>query len=157
MSFEEIENGLARDDREDISQELEKILANIYVIYFKTLKLHWNVKSQNFKALHDLTESQYLELSKAGDEVAERIRALGFYPPASMTEFIDLADIDANKNNEATDKMLEALIKDNEAIAKQLRITIKIADEITDVGTSDLLTTRVKSHEKNAWMLRSSQ
>lgn len=153
----EIENGLDKDDRQNISMELEKILANIYVIYFKTLKLHWNVKSQNFKALHDLTEAQYLELSEAGDEVAERIRALGFYPPASMAKFIDLSDIDESDDNDTTSKMLEALIKDNEVIAKQLRNTIKIADELTDVGTSDLLTSRIKSHEKNAWMLRSSQ
>lgn len=153
----EIENGLDTNDRKNVSHALEKILANLYVLYFKTLKLHWNVKSQNFKALHDLTEVQYLELSEAGDDVAERIRALGFYPPASMAEFIDLADISEGNNSNDTENMLATLIKDNELIAKQLRKTITLTDELTDVGTSDLLTVRIKSHEKHAWMLRSSQ
>ncbi len=52
--------------------------------------------------------------------------------------------------------MIEALIKDNEAVARRLRDAIEQADEGGDVFTADFLTARLGRHETNVWMLKAS-
>jgi len=38
---------------------------------------------------------------------------------------------------------------------RTMREGVKVADELDDFPTADMLTTRMEVHEKNAWMLRS--
>ena len=46
-----------------------------------------------FNALHNMFEAQYTEQWNALDDIAERIRALGFNAPGSYAEFIKLSSI----------------------------------------------------------------
>jgi DNA-binding ferritin-like protein (oxidative damage protectant) len=50
--------------------------------------------------------------------------------------------------------MIDALIKDNEAVARRLREAVATAEEADDVFTADMLTARIGKHEENVWMLR---
>ena len=59
----------------------------------KTQGFHWNVVGPQFEPLHELFQEQYTELSKAIDEIAERIRALDVKAPASFSEFKSLSSI----------------------------------------------------------------
>jgi starvation-inducible DNA-binding protein len=51
--------------------------------------------------------------------------------------------------------MIRQLVDGNETLIRTLRAGVKVADEIDDYPTADMLTTRMEVHEKNAWMLRS--
>lgn len=51
--------------------------------------------------------------------------------------------------------MVAQLVEGHEVAAHTARGTIKTAFDAGDEGTADMITGRLKDHEKTAWMLRS--
>jgi starvation-inducible DNA-binding protein len=51
--------------------------------------------------------------------------------------------------------MIRQLVTGQEAVVRTARQAFPAADEANDEPTADLLTQRMQSHERNAWMLRS--
>ena len=152
---EPINTGIVEDKRRGIVQGLSHLLADSYLLYLKTHNFHWNVTGPQFDSLHTLFESQYTELAEAVDEIAERIRALGEFAPASLATYLELASIKEEKAHPSADAMLEQLVCDHEAVAKTARSIFPLVNEAHDEVSADLLTQRLSVHEKTAWMLRS--
>jgi len=153
-----IDIGLDMADRKKIAQGLSVFLADAYTLYLKTHNFHWNVTGPMFNALHNMFEEQYTEQWTALDETAERIRALGFNAPGSYAEFIKLTTIKEEPGlTEAPDwrEMVHQLVVGNEAVCRTARKVLDIAGNADDAPTEDLLTQRLQTHEKYAWMLRS--
>lgn len=147
--------GISEEDRSGIANGLGKVLSNSYLLMITLHNYHWNVRGKNFRTIHLLTEEQYTELFQGVDELAERIRSLGFLAPGSLSEFQELSSLNEPKSNATENQMLADLVKGHEFIAKQSRELIAKADEVNDEATADLLTARTEVHEKSAWMLRS--
>ena len=153
-----IDIGLSTADRKKIAQGLSVFLSDAYTLYLKTHNFHWNVTGPMFNALHNMFEDQYTEQWTALDETAERIRALGFNAPGSYAEFIKLSTIKEEPGlSEAPDwrEMVRQLVVGNEAVCRTARKVLKTADDAGDDPSVDLLTQRLQTHEKYAWMLRS--
>ena len=149
--------GLNPQERENIVKPLSIHLATTYTLYLKTLYYHWNVTGPNFKSLHELFEEHYENLHEAGDDIAERIRALGFMTPGTIREFQELTSIDEDeKLPESWQEMVVNLIAGNEAASNCARKVQEIAQEYGDEVTADLMIERMKFHDEAAWMLRSS-
>jgi starvation-inducible DNA-binding protein len=135
---------------------LTKVLADAMLLYSKTRKFHWNVKGESFMELHKLFESQYRQLEKAIDEIAERINKLGSPVIGTLAEFIKHASIKESPGK-YPDRiaMLKELLSDHETVIKSLR---KFADECDekygDAGSADFLTALMEEHETIAWTLR---
>ena len=51
--------------------------------------------------------------------------------------------------------MIRQLVAGQETVARTARSILLIADKANDQSTIDLLTQRMQTHEKTAWMLRS--
>ena len=153
-----IDIGIDAKDRKKIAQNLSVYLADAYTLYLKTHNFHWNVTGPMFNALHVMFETQYTEQWNALDEVAERIRALGFNAPGSYAEFIKLSSIKEEPGlAEAPDwrEMVRQLVVGNEAVCRTARRVLDVADDADDDPTEDLMIQRLQTHEKYAWMLRS--
>ena len=111
-----------------------------------------------FNSLHTMFEAQYNEQWIALDDIAERIRALGFNAPGSYAEFVKLTSIPEEPGlGDSADwrEMVHQLTKGNEAVCRTARKVLEIADDAGDDPSVDLLTQRLQTHEKYAWMLRS--
>jgi len=134
---------------------LSTLLASSYTLYLKTQNFHWNVTGPMFSTLHTLFETQYTELAMAVDEIAERIRALGAYAPASYSAFAKLTTIQEETGRPEAKEMIRILVSDQQAIAASARDLIEAAEAARDQASADLGTRRLDVHEKNAWMLRS--
>jgi starvation-inducible DNA-binding protein len=147
--------GIAEQDRKAIADGLSKLLADTFVLYLKTHNFHWNVTGPMFQTLHLMFETQYNELWKAGDLIAERIRALGFYAPATFREFSALASIKEEDRIPTAEEMIRILVEGHESDVRTARAAFALADKSGDAPTVDLLTERLQAHEKTAWMLRS--
>ena len=147
--------GIARKDREAIARQLSKLLADTYSLYLKTHSFHWNVTGPQFNSLHAMFETQYNELWLAADEVAERIRTLDMFAPGSYSQFAKLGSIKEEAGVPEWKVMVGQLMEGHEIVAHTARAAIKLADKAGDEGTADMLTGRLKAHEKTAWMLRS--
>ena len=101
MSVETLKNkdkiepsiGLDKQARKDVARALSESLATTYSLYLKTHYYHWNVTGPNFIALHEMFGAQYTEMQTAVDEIAERVRSLGFMTPGTNAEFKQLSSI----------------------------------------------------------------
>lgn len=150
-----IDIGIAAEDRDVISNGLSQLLADTYRLYLKTHGYHWNVEGPMFNTLHLMFEEQYTELSLAVDVIAERIRALGAYAPASMTEYAAMSTIPDDTDRPVAETMIRRLVEGQEAVVRTARSIFPAAEGAKDEVTADLLTQRMQVHEKTAWMLRS--
>ena len=153
-----IDIGIDTDDRKKIAEGLSHFLADSYTLYLKTHNFHWNVTGPMFNALHKMFEEQYTEQWNALDDIAERIRALGYNAPGSYAEFIDLSSIPEEpclSDSQDWKEMVRQLTVGYEAVCRSARQVLEMADDGDDDPTEDLMTQRLQTHEKYAWMLRS--
>lgn len=150
-----IDIGITKRDRESIAKNLAKLLADTYSLYLKTHGFHWNVTGPMFNTLHLMFETQYNELWLAADTLAERMRALDVYAPASYTQFGKLTAIAEETGVPDWKAMVQQLVDGHEIAARTAREVFKVADKADDQPTADLATQRMQQHEKTAWMLRS--
>ena len=146
-------SGVAREDRAALAECLSQALANSYLLYLKTQNFHWNVVGPMFYSVHKLTEAQYEDLAEAIDDIAERIRAIGFIAPGSFEQFRALGMLEEETGTPDTQAMIKQLALDNEACSRTLRAAVEEAEKVEDVKTADLLTERIGQHEENTWML----
>lgn len=151
----QLQTGLPESGRESIAKYMKEILADHYLLMLKTQNYHWNVRGPLFKSMHDLTEAQYEDLFSAIDEIAERIRALGFDSPGSLQSFSDLSAIKEAKEGIPALEMAADLLESHEHLVRNMRAALIVADKNDDEVSVDLLTERLKIHEKAAWMWRS--
>lgn len=151
----ELHTGLSEDARHKVTKELKEVLADSYLLMLKTQNYHWNVKGTLFKSLHDMTEEHYNELFEAIDEIAERIRALGFDSPGSFSDFAELSNMGEAKRKISDMEMAASLVESHEHLILNLRKALKTAESVEDEVTVDMMVERLKVHEKSAWMLRS--
>jgi starvation-inducible DNA-binding protein len=148
--------GLGEEQRAAVTQILNTLLADEYVLYTRTRNYHWNVVGPQFNDLHKFFEAQYEAINDIVDEVAERARSLGGRSAGTLAEFLKLARLkeEAGPSPDARG-MIGALLADHEAIIRSLRQDLQTcADQHRDMGTSDFLTGLMEQHEKMAWMLR---
>lgn len=147
--------GMDQHQRQKVADELKKILANEFVLYVKTLKMHWNVQGKHFGALHKLFQDHYELLLDIVDTVAERIRQLDYMAPATMEEYLKLATIKEEPGDNPDDMgMIQLLLAAQEAVIRQVRPAADFATQQNDTGTNNLLAELLEKHEKMAWMLR---
>jgi len=151
----QIDIGINEQDRQAIVDGLSRLLADTYSLYLKTHNFHWNVTGPMFQTLHTMFETQYTELAIAVDDVAERIRSLGFPAPGTYSDYAKLSSIPETSGVPAAEEMIRLLVEGNEAVVRTACATFPAAEKVADESTADLLTERMRLHEKTAWMLRS--
>lgn len=150
-----IDIGINEADRGAIADGLSHLLADTYTLYLKTHNFHWNVTGPMFQTLHTMFETQYTELAIAVDDIAERIRSLGFPAPATYSDYAKLSSIPETPGVPAAGDMIRLLVEGNESVVRTARSAFPAAEKVADESTADLLTERMRLHEKTAWMLRS--
>lgn len=148
--------GITNENLSKVAHAMSSILADEFVLSIKTRNAHWNVEGPDFHSKHLFFEGQYQELDELGDSIAERIRILGHYAPATLKEFLELtrlSEVVDHQNNSLG--FIADLLNDHESIIFNLREKISFfANDLKDMGTSDFITGLMEMHEKMAWMLR---
>ncbi len=153
----EVNIGVKEKQRAEVAKQLSVFLASTYTLYMKTLNYHWNVTGKQFSSLHELFENQYEDLHAAGDEVAERVRALGHFVPATFAEYLKLSAIKEDASMpESADLMIKNLLADNELASQEARKVLDVSEKAEDEVTVDMMVARMAIHEEAAWMLRST-
>lgn len=149
--------GITDANRKAVAHELAKLLADENVLYLKTKNAHWNVEGPDFYEKHKFFETQFGQLDEVIDRIAERIRLLGHFAPATLKSYLDLTHLtEATSQKNDSHGFIKELLSDHESIVIILRKHIKaFADDFHDLGTSDFITGLMEEHEKMAWFLRS--
>ncbi len=149
--------GIEDTNRQAVAMELSKLLADETVLYTKTKNAHWNVEGVDFIEKHLFFETQFGQLDGIIDRVAERIRTIGHYAPATLKSYLSLTHLtEASRADNDSLGFINELLEDHESIVMNLREHAKpIAEDYNDLGTSDFITGLMATHEKMAWFLRS--
>lgn len=151
----DINIGIKADQRELIAQAISKLLADTYTLYLQTHNFHWNVVGPKFRELHLMFEEQYTELAVAVDDIAERIRTLGHQAPGTYKAYAQLTSITEVDGVPEAEQMVAYLVESNESVVRTARSALKVAQEADDESSASLISDRLRTHEKTAWMLRS--
>jgi starvation-inducible DNA-binding protein len=152
-----IEIGITAPNRQIVASELAKILADETILYTKTKNAHWNIEGPDFHEKHLFFEGQFGQLDAVIDQVAERIRSIGHYAPASLKTYLALTHLSEQiQGKNDSEHFIKELLSDHESMILILREYIKsFATVQHDAGTSDFISGLMKTHEKMAWFLRS--
>ena len=152
-----IDIGISKSNRETIAEGLKRLLADSYTLYLQTHNFHWNVTGPQFRDLHLMFEEHYVELATAVDEIAERIRTLGVAAPGTYKAFAQLSSIEEVDGVPDAKEMVSLLTKGHEQVVKTCREALGPAQEADDESSAALISDRMRTHEKTAWMLRAMQ
>ncbi|MCI3936300.1 DNA starvation/stationary phase protection protein [Chryseobacterium aahli] len=152
-----IQIGIAEAHRQSVVDELVKLLADENILYVKTKNAHWNIEGPDFYDKHKFFESQFIQLDAIIDSVAERIRSLGHYAPASLKSYLSLTHLtEAKSEKNDSEGFIKELLQDHQSIIISICEHVKcFGEEFHDLGTADFVTGLMQKHEKMAWFLRS--
>jgi starvation-inducible DNA-binding protein len=148
--------GITDNNRQAVATELAKVLADETVLYIKTKNAHWNIEGPDFYDKHKFFETQFGLLDEMIDNVAERIRSIGHYPPATLQSYLSLTHLtEATREKNDSHGFIKELLEDHDNIIIILRERIKsFANDFHDAGSADFITGLMETHEKMAWFLR---
>ncbi|MCH1625422.1 Dps family protein [Ferdinandcohnia quinoae] len=138
-----------------LTEIVNKQIANWSVLYIKLHNYHWFVKGQQFFTLHVKFEEFYNEAALHIDELAERLLALGGKPVARMQEILEVSSIREANGDESAEQMVETISNDFSILTGELKEGMKVAGEVDDETTADMLLSIHQGLEKHIWMLKS--
>jgi starvation-inducible DNA-binding protein len=135
-----------------LTDDLNGLLSDIYVVYVQTQGYHWTVTGPFFGALHTLFGEFYEEHIDEIDLIAERVRALESNPPITLQGFISNSQFPEAADIPTYQEMISRLLVKNEVIAAT-------CDEIAkrnplDQATVNLLADLAFAAGRRAWKLR---
>jgi starvation-inducible DNA-binding protein len=136
-------------------EQLKIFLTDTFVLYMKTLGLHWNVQGPKFYEVHKISEDQYVALSDRIDILAERLRALGAMAPLSLKEILQLSSMTEYNKMPVEDDAVEVIVESNRRLSNQAVDLADLCDKNEDGYTADLVKEMAGVCDKFAWMFES--
>ena len=138
-----------------LSQKLNKYLANLAVEYVKLHNLHWNVVGINFKAIHEYLEGLYDGISASLDSIAELLKMHDEVPAASLKEYLALSDVEELPSVEVKGKeAVEVVLTDFQAF-KALGESIRLeADESNLYDVVSAMEGDLEQFNKAIWFIK---
>ncbi len=149
-------NDIASASRKKINAILGQLLSDAIDFYSQTKQAHWNVKGENFIALHELFDSLATEVGDAVDTIAERIMQLGGSAQgtvrvAAKKSRLGEYPLDIIASQDHVDALSSALAKFNSYARKGIDETSAIGDAVT----ADMLTGITRGLDKQLWFVES--
>jgi len=145
--------GLPQKDTKKVASKLNILLAS-YSVYYQNLRsFHWHIRGKNFYEIHRLFEDLYNDAKIKIDDTAERILTIGQKPLGSMSGFLKHTKIKESYDIMEDEKMAAIILNNHKDLIIMIRGVIKIAGDVNDEGTADMLTGFLTYLEKTSWML----
>lgn len=137
-----------------IVETLQREQSNALVAYLNYKKYHWLTFGPLFRELHLLFEEQGGEVFAMIDELAERSLMLDGKPVADPADYLPTATVKPSTGELPVREMVEEAIATHELIIKEMHQDAEIANTAGDIGTADLYTRLVQTHQKHRWFLK---
>ena len=137
--------------------ELKTLLATSFSFYLKTANYHWNIEGDDFIQYHPWLGELYAGVYGTIDQIAEYIRAMQAYTPASLIRFMELTKI--QDQIEVAQPMAifeQLLLVDNQIMLDLLISAFDTATNERQHGIANFIAERIDFHQKYAWQIRST-
>ena len=140
-----------------VAQAMYQCVAETAVTTMMAQNFHWNVTGMAFGPLHALFQEIYEDHFQAQDEIAERIRSIGYTVDGRLSAMLAISKVieETSESQKSDVEMISSLVEAQKTLAATLSGAGDIAAEQGDKGTEDLCIERARAHEKFAWLLQS--
>lgn len=139
-------------------EKLNQLVADLLYLNVKFHNLHWNVVGLQFEGIHNFTEQAYDDFFAKYDELAERLKTLGHYPPAALSTYAELTNVSELENKDYTSlEVLEHVRETYEYLHSEFTTLRSLADDEDDFVTVALAEDYLSQFEKHLWFVRSMQ
>ena len=149
-------NDIAPAKRKKITDYLNQLLSDALDLKSQTKQAHWNVKGENFIALHELFDKIATEADDTVDLIAERVVqlggiALGTVRVSAKQSRLKEYPLSATDSQKHVDALSSAIATFNGYARKGIDDT----DALGDAVTADMLTGITRSLDKYLWFVES--
>lgn len=134
---------------------MKTLLGSSVSLYIKAANFHWNVEGPDFPQYHEFFGEYYADIYGTIDTIAEYIRALDSYTPASLKRFQELSLIQDQTMQQPPTGMFQELFNDNATMLSFLNSTFDVATGERQQGIANFIAERIDAHQKHQWMIRS--
>lgn len=138
------------------AQQLTQVFYNNFVAYYRSHAAHVNVTGRNFRGDHKLLGGVYERRQAEIDKIAEILRTMQEFMPASLTDIVDNSTIPLDAMEGTADEMLMSVMMDLEHLLADFKELIVIAAEEGLEEVSNYAQDQALDLEKSIWMLRST-
>ena len=143
-------------NEDKIQQCMYELFATNYAFYLLVQKYHWNITGNNFYMLHKFLEDIYEESAEDNDKIAECIRAMGYYIPATFQEIIELSKIQDDQSIEVDSaKALNKIYLSCKSLQGVIIAALKTLNNPEQEGAISLLTDILQKKDKISWLIKS--
>jgi starvation-inducible DNA-binding protein len=141
--------------RLEMTEQLNLLLADSMTLRDLYKKSHWQVAGPTFYQLHLLFDKHYDEQVEIVDEIAERIQLLGGISLAMAADVAETTRIERPpRGREEVPVQISRLLDAHQIIIGHCRELAKLASDLGDDGTNDLVVSDVlRANELQAWFL----
>lgn len=147
---------LLQKQPQSLADQLKVYLATNTSFYLKAHGFHWNVSGNNFPQYHALFDMIYTDAYGAIDIIAEYIRSLDEFAPASFSRYVELSKIEDQTKIPKAELMIKELLQDNDNLIVMLKELFKSANDAEENGIANFIADRQSQHGKWHWQLKTT-
>ncbi|NER14100.1 DNA starvation/stationary phase protection protein [Leptobacterium flavescens] len=149
-------NSLGLDTRktEELTVELNSLLANFQVFYQNLRGIHWNIRGKRFFDLHAKFEELYNDAQLKVDMIAERILTLGGTPLHTFGDYVRVASVPVGKDISLDESAIKLVVDSLTELLKIERNILEQSDDAADEGTNSMMSDFITEQEKTVWMMK---
>jgi len=147
--------GIEKEKAENLTVQLNNLLANYQVFYQNLRGFHWNIKGKEFFELHLKFEEFYDDAVIKIDEIAERILTLDGTPLHTFEDYINQSSIEVAKGLFDGKTSVNIVMANFSILLQKERAILNLAGDANDEGTVSLMSDYISQTEKTLWMLKS--
>ncbi len=137
--------------KEQITEQLKKLLASTFCLYLKAHQFHWNVEGPNFNDAHAFLSDVYTEYYESIDDIAEQIRQLGAFAPGALSRYSELTVVPDEVNILSWLQMVNMLKRDNAKLIELATEIAAMASQSDIMGLENYLQDRIMALSKLNW------
>lgn len=146
--------GLPVEESEIIIVELNVLLSNFQIYYQSLRGLHWNIRGKRFFDLHLKFEELYNDSQLKIDLIAERVLTLGGRPLHTFEDYIKFNQLTVGKNISNDEAGIQLIVASLSQLLKIEREILNKASQISDEGTTSMMSDFIVEQEKTIWMMK---
>lgn len=146
--------GLNREKVQDLTSNLNELLANFQVYYQNLRGLHWNIKGKSFFELHVKFEELYTDSQEKIDLIAERILTLEGKPLHTFQDYTKLAKVPVGKDISNDVASVNLIVSSLTILLEIEREILNQSEQADDEGTNSMMSDFIAEQEKTVWMLK---
>jgi len=138
-----------------LADNLKILLASTEVFSLKSRNFHWNVEGSDFPQYHAFFDTLYDESYDTEDRIAEYIRVLGSYAPASLSRYAELSIIQDQTKIPRAELMFVESLEDCQRMIELVVAIFDVATNERQQGIANYMAELQDFYGKKSWMIRS--